>query len=217
MPRLSKTRKALLTTMMRESIFEAATSVLCEHGVQGTTMNRVAEAANLTKSNLYNYFQDKKELLEFFNTRLVEPCLHATEEIVQSDLLAPQKLEKILRTVWDYCVKHKGLIRLLRGTDQDSEIRRNTRPRVLKMLTAVFERGIQEGSFHPHNPAHMGRMLSGSLSELVELQAEGASSAETNDYVEALVNAVVNGIVIRVKRLPEAGTTSPSASTSEPS
>ena len=82
MPRLSKTRKALLTTMMRESIFEAATSVLCEHGVQGTTMNRVAEAANLTKSNLYNYFQDKKRATEFFNTRLVEPCLHATEEIV---------------------------------------------------------------------------------------------------------------------------------------
>ena len=81
MPRLSKARKALLTTMMRETIYEAATSVLCKHGVNGTTMNRVAEAANLAKSSLYDYFESKDDLLRFFNTRLVEPCFQAIEEI----------------------------------------------------------------------------------------------------------------------------------------
>ena len=70
MPRLSKARKELLTTMMKESIFEAATSVLCEHGVDGTTMNRVAEAAELAKSSLYDYFPSKDELLEFVSDRL---------------------------------------------------------------------------------------------------------------------------------------------------
>ena len=49
MPRLCKARKELLTTLMKESIFEAATAVLNEHGVNGTTMNRVAEAAELAK------------------------------------------------------------------------------------------------------------------------------------------------------------------------
>ena len=217
MPRLSKTRKAVLTTMMRETIYEAATSVLCKHGVSGTTMNRVAEAANLTKSNLYNYFRDKNELLGCFNARLVEPCVHAIEEIVQSDLPAPQKLEKILRSAWDYSVKHKGLIRLLKGSDQGGEIRRDTRPRMLRMLTAVFEQGIQEGSFHPHNPAYIGRMLHGSLSELFELQAEGASNEEINGYVEALVDAVVNGMSIHVRTLPKCGEASPSVPNREQS
>ena len=44
---------------MRESIYEAAASVLCKHGVRGTTMDRVAAAAQVTKSNLYNYFETK--------------------------------------------------------------------------------------------------------------------------------------------------------------
>ena len=81
MPRLSKARKALLNTMMKETIFEATTSVLCKHGVNGTTMNRVAEAANLAKSSLYDYFESKDDLLRFFNTRLVEPFFQAIEEI----------------------------------------------------------------------------------------------------------------------------------------
>ena len=56
MPKLSATRKELLTTMMKEAIFEAATSVLCAHGVSGMTMDRVAAAAGLAKGSLYNYF-----------------------------------------------------------------------------------------------------------------------------------------------------------------
>ena len=71
MPRLSEARKELLTTMMKESIFEAATSVLSEHGLDGTTMNRVAAAADLAKSSLYDYFPSKDELLEFVSDRLV--------------------------------------------------------------------------------------------------------------------------------------------------
>ena len=94
MPRLSKARKELLTTMMKESIFEAATSVLSEHGVDGTTMNRVAEAADLAKSSLYDYFPSKDELLEFVSDRLVAPFMQFVEETIRADLPAPQEARK---------------------------------------------------------------------------------------------------------------------------
>ena len=71
MPRLSKTRRELLNTMMKESIFEATTTVLREHGVEGTTMNRVADAASLSKSSLYDYFQNKDDLLAFVSDRIM--------------------------------------------------------------------------------------------------------------------------------------------------
>ncbi|MGO9109287.1 MAG: TetR/AcrR family transcriptional regulator, partial [Thermoguttaceae bacterium] len=118
MPRLSKTRKKLLTTMMKESIFEATTSVLSEHGVDGTTMNRVAEAAELAKSSLYDYFSSKDELLEFVSDRLEAPFMQAVEETLQADLPAPQKLERILRIALETGTKHKATIRLLNHSDQ---------------------------------------------------------------------------------------------------
>jgi AcrR family transcriptional regulator len=196
MPRLSKVRKALLNTMMKETIFEAATSVLCKHGVGGTTMNRVAEAANLAKSSLYDYFENKDDLIQFFNTRLVEPCFQAIEAISHANLPAPQKLEKILRTAWEYGVKHKGLIQLLAGAEQSDQVRKDTRPRFLRLLTAIFEQGIREGSFRQHNPAHTGRMFLGCVSELFELQAQDAPSEDVNGFVEVLIDSVLNGFSI---------------------
>jgi AcrR family transcriptional regulator len=200
MPRLSKTRKAIVTAAMREAIYDAAASVLCKHGIGGTTMSRVAEAANVTKSNLYYYFRDKDELLQFFNTRLVEPCIKIIEEAAKSELPALQKLEKILRTTWEFASHHKGLIRLIVEGDQDSKIRRSVRPRVLGIFTAVVEQGIQEGVFRSHNPEHTGRMFNGALTELMELLAEGASDESVNDYVESLVDGVHYGFSIHAKK-----------------
>ena len=215
MPRLSKARKALLNTMMKETIFEAATSVLCKHGVNGTTMNRVAEAANLAKSSLYDYFESKDDLLRFFNTRLVDPFFQAMDEIANSGLSAPQKLERILRTTLERSDKHKGILRLLAETDQEHhEFRKSTRDRFLPLLTSIFERGILEGAFRPHNPSHTARMFLGCLSELFELQVDDASHDEVNAYLGALIDAVLNGFSIHTHKGAGPGAALASVSTS---
>ncbi len=216
MPRLSKARKALLNTMMKETIYEAATSVLCKHGVSGTTMNRVAEAANLAKSSLYDYFESKEDLLRFFNTRLIEPFFQAMEEIADGDLPAPQKLEKILRTALEHSAENKGIIRLLAETDQEHKIKKTTRPRFLQLLTVLFEQGIGEGSFRPHNPAHTGRMFLGCLSELFELQMDGAADEEVGDYVGVLIDAVLNGFSLHAEKSPQSAKESPGSSNPQP-
>ena len=144
--RLSKARKACVTTMMKDTIFEAASSLLEQHGSDAITMNQVATKVGFATASLYNYFQDKDDLLHFCYSRLVEPCLQAIGEVAGTDLPARRKLERILRTALGYAVKHKGLIRLLAGMDYDSKIRKDTRPRLLQILTTIFQRGIEEGS-----------------------------------------------------------------------
>ena len=217
-PRFSKARKALVDTMMKETIYEAAAAVLCKHGIQGTTMDRVAAAANVAKSSLYDYFESKDELLEFINTRLVEPFFQTMEEIADGDLPAPQKLEKILRASLERSDKERGIIRLLAETGQENqEIRRGIRPRFLRLLTGIFAQGIREGSFRPQNPANPGRMFLGCLSELFELQADDASSEEVHDYVEALIDATVNGFSIHAEKSSKSDRASPSSSSPQQS
>jgi AcrR family transcriptional regulator len=200
MPRLSKARKAMLTTMMKESIFEAATSVLCAHGVDGTTMNRVAEAAELAKSSLYDYFSSREELLEFVSDRLVTPFMQFVAETVRADLPAPKKLERVLRIAFEDSIKHQAILRLLADSDQDWQLRKRTRPQILEAFTAIFEQGIKEGSFHPHNPAHTGRMFMGAFGEVFELLASNASQEAANEYVAVLIDAALHGLSIHVER-----------------
>jgi AcrR family transcriptional regulator len=212
MPRLSKARKELLTTMMKESIFEAATSVLCERGMDGTTMNRVAEAAELSKSSLYDYFPSKEELMEFVSARLVVPFIQAVEETLRIDLPAPRKLEKILRMAFESGTKHKAIVRLLMQSGQDYRMKQKNRPRILEAFTAIFEQGIKEGSFHPHNPANTGRMFLGSLSELFEMLGSSASEEAANEYVEAFIDIALHGLSIHVEKNRAAGEAGPSSS-----
>ncbi len=210
--RLSKARKACVTAMMKDTIFEAASSVLEQHGASGLTMDRVATTAELATASLYNYFHDKDDLLRFIYARLVEPFFLAIEEIAGADLPAPQKLERILRTALEHSHQHKGLIRLLVESNQESHVRRSARPRMLRILTGIFEGGIQEGSFRPHDPAQTGHMFQGCFAELFEMQVEGASKDAVNHYVEVLIEAVRNGFSIHLAKSPESAKEAPGSS-----
>ena len=210
MPRLRKARRELLTAMMKESIFEAASSVLSEHGVDGTTMNRVAEAADLSKSSLYDYFPSKEELLEFVVDRMFIPFMQAVNEILRADLPAPQKLEKVLWIASESGAKHKGILRLLAHVDREQDMKKRTRPQILEVFTTIFEQGVKEGSFHPYNPAHTGRMFMGAVSQLTELWESDASEEEVvNGYVKVLIDATLHGVSIHVEKDRAAGEASP--------
>jgi hypothetical protein len=90
----------------------------------------------------------------------------------------------------------------LAGIDHDSEIRKSTRPRLLQILTTVFEQGIKDGSFRPHDPTHTSRMFLGCLSELFELQANGASNEDVHRFADTLIDATVNGFSIHAEKSP---------------
>jgi AcrR family transcriptional regulator len=176
-------------------------------------MDRVASQVGVATGSLYNYFQGKDEFLRFFYTRLVEPFLWGIEEAAKTDLPAPKELEAILREASKEAIEHKGLIRLLAGIDHDAEVRKNVRPRLLQALTAIFERGIEEGSFHPHNAAHTARLFLGCMTELFELLVSGASDDEVEQFAQLLINTSVYGVVLHATKGRKPGKAGPAPST----
>ena len=90
-------RKAIVTAVMRDTIFEAAGSVLEQHGVGGMTMDRVASEAGMAKASLYHYFGGKRDLLEFVYTKTVDPIFQDLDEVVATEEPATEKLARHLR------------------------------------------------------------------------------------------------------------------------
>ena len=150
--------------------------------------------------------------MQFVYTRLVEPLFQAIEETSKSDLPAPRKLRTILHSARDSAIKHRGLIQFFSGKDQFSELRRDARPRFLRSLAAIFEQGIREGFFRPHNPAHASRMFLGCLSELFELQGEGASNEEVNEFVDLLIDAAFGEFSLPAEKNANSGEAVPPSS-----
>jgi AcrR family transcriptional regulator len=49
---------------LRADILDVSTKLFIEHGFNGTTINDIADALGVTRTNIYYYFKDKKEILE---------------------------------------------------------------------------------------------------------------------------------------------------------
>ena len=161
MPRFSKARKTLVDTMMKETIYEAAASVLSKHGIQGTTMDRVAAAANVAKSSLYDYFESKDELLRFINTRLVEPFFQTMEESLTETCL-PSKTGRDTPRELGTQRQGKGHHSVAGGDrSENQEIRRGIRPRFLRLLTGIFAKAFERAHSDRTTPRIRAACFSG--------------------------------------------------------
>ena len=61
----------------RNRVLDAATELVFEHGVAGTTLDDVRAAANVSKGQLYHYFADKEDLVHAVIDRTVQQVLGA--------------------------------------------------------------------------------------------------------------------------------------------
>ncbi|MHB0957691.1 MAG: TetR/AcrR family transcriptional regulator [Pirellulaceae bacterium] len=197
MPRLSQARRELLNTMMKDTILEATTAVLCQHGVDGTTMNRVAEAANLAKSSLYDYFQSKDELLAFVADRVMVPTAALFEEIAHRELSATEKLREIVRKAFASVETHRALLVLLlrddlRDVAESSKL--SVRSRVVQTLSAVFQQGVTEGEFRSEDLTQLSRLFMAGLGEFCEMRLAADQPEEVETCVATLLRIFLHGI-----------------------
>ena len=68
---ITKTRSQL----KREAIIVAAKAAFKEHGVQATTMDKLAELAQVSKRTVYNHFATKEDLVMYLVTELWQQSL----------------------------------------------------------------------------------------------------------------------------------------------
>jgi TetR/AcrR family transcriptional regulator, transcriptional repressor for nem operon len=65
----------------RTRILDAATELVFERGVTGTTLDDVRDAAEVSKSQLYHYFADKEDLVHAVVDRTIQQVLGAQPEL----------------------------------------------------------------------------------------------------------------------------------------
>ncbi len=204
MSKLATVRRELLSSMMKEAIYEAAVSVLAEHGVEGMTMDRVALAANVAKGSLYSYFDGKRELLEFVHARIVDPMLKAGEETIHADLPVVEKLQRILRAVFEQLARNRGLSNLLMN-DGDARAlleptARTKRGIAIEQFAVIFRQGIDEGLFRPLDPMQLAEMFFGAMAHLWQRSLAADTFRNTDELIAPLLSVFLNGIVAAERR-----------------
>lgn len=80
MPRLTEEKKSLVENFIKEKVFEEGIKLLKENKANLFTMTELAENIGVAKGTLYNYFQDKLEVIYFISEKINEELLEKIEQ-----------------------------------------------------------------------------------------------------------------------------------------
>jgi AcrR family transcriptional regulator len=146
----------------RQSILDAAGNVFLEQGISATTVDQIAERAELSKGAIYLYFKSKEELCLAL---LVEASRVFVREMKQARTLEMpplEQLQQLIQAYFDFYVRRPDYFRLLfviehqpfRGQVADAlRAQWNALGKEgLEMLASVIERGIELGAIRPCDP-----------------------------------------------------------------
>ncbi len=157
----------------KEKIFRATYLAQTEHGVEGLSIQRIADQADLSKSTIYHHFDDKDELMMEYGKRVLE--WYIDQILFKPEESAIENLERSLDLVFleetddginldD--IRPQGLdcvyLSLRMQASRDPEMREYfdaIDELARERLEALIDRGIEEGSLEETDSKQVAAVL----------------------------------------------------------
>jgi len=152
----------------KREILEKALDVFIDEGYEDTTFQKIAERCGITRTILYLYFKNKREIFSF-SIKLFTERIEADIRAVSADEARSQaaKLEAILALVSESCARNRRLLLILldylghqrtAGGSPDERVRRRT-IRMRHILAGVLIEGQRSGEFGSFPVKQAGDLL----------------------------------------------------------
>ncbi len=207
MSRLSEKKKALVEKMMRESVFSAAEDLLEEEGWKGTTMEKIAQKAGVSKGTVYNYFKDKKDILSSILDRNTEGIRQLVRSI-DLDIETPRRiLEAVLSRILEDIYRERSIIAAtMQAYYEDAELRREwdhtcnnqSHPmwEIRAFLTRVIAKGVEAGEFRPVDPIMAEAMINATINGLAEQFSMNLLNFSSDPYISVVRDVLIKGLCV---------------------
>ena len=125
----------------RQQIMVAAKRIFSEKGFSKTTMEDIAQQAELSPGTLYLYFKNKDELYASLSLRILQ-YLQIRLDNVLAESLTPEKQINSLKDVLYDVYRFEPLILINMFHLQSSETLKNLSPELLKQINALSRKSI---------------------------------------------------------------------------
>ena len=96
-------------TAAQTRIINAALDLFAEHGVNGTSLQMIADAIGVTKAAVYHQFKTKDEIV-FAAIEVEMVKVEAAIEAAEADDLSPRGRELVLTQVIDLAVERRSMV-----------------------------------------------------------------------------------------------------------
>lgn len=152
-----KERKEREKSRRRDQILDAAIDLTGQQGFERTTMDEIAEKAELSKGTLYLYYKDKSSLYQAIKKRALQSLHQDFLTVLQQDKPGAMLVKEMISSFLDMIQKNVTFtkaIMLYRGSessdsDQQSSIAEkclNIENDVNMLMVKAIQIGVQDGS-----------------------------------------------------------------------
>jgi len=144
----------------RKKILEKSLDVFVTEGFENATFQKIADRCGITRTTLYTYFKNKKEIFNYSIKLLLAKVEHGIRLILSDDSLpGVEKITKVLFDIFDQLEKNRRLLRVIldyllhlpkNSVDPEQRIRRRTL-RLRHILASLVIEGIKKGELKTVN------------------------------------------------------------------
>jgi AcrR family transcriptional regulator len=143
----------------RKAILEKALDVFMDEGFENATFQKIADRCKITRTTLYIYFKNKKEI---FNYSIKQLLIKVEEDIVKIRTAPMNSVDKIVKVLGDIIGMLEQNRRLLsvildyllhlarNGADPEDRVRRRT-VKLRHILASLMIDGVKAGEIVPVN------------------------------------------------------------------
>ena len=184
----------------RQEILQRALDVFIDEGYVDVTFQKIADRCGITRTTLYIYFKNKREIFLWSIKQLTETLEVQLLEVVKDTSLSSEAaLKKIFRIIIDVCQENPKLFTVLlsyliqlqkSGGDPEERVRR----RVIKIrhiICIVLIRGMKSGEVKKVNLKATTEMLY-SVFESAIFKIAVLNKTEISDMIDVADVAIEN-------------------------
>jgi len=188
----------------KKEILEKALDVFVAEGYEDTTFQKIAERCGITRTILYLYFKNKREIFNF-SIKLFTEKLEEEIRIIASDPSRTQsdKVSAIMARVLEACTANRRLLTVIldylghlraAGSDPDERVRRRT-IRMRHILAGILIEGQRKGDFPPFSVKAASDLLYGIIEAAIfRIAVLGREDVSGLDEAAFLLGSLLRGL-----------------------
>ena len=190
----------------RAAILDAAEQVLAEQG-QAARMDDIAARVGVSVGTLYNYFEDRQQLLAALRDVRGRELLALLDAELERSLRTPYRarLHGFLRCILEHSRTHFRLFSLLfedslrrdASREGDLDLHLEMWREVSLRLEQLGQQGVKEGALRPEDASHYPAMLLDMMQGLVLRQLLAKQPAPADALLAPLLRCFLEGAAPR--------------------
>ena len=179
-------------------IFQAAKAEFVTYGFKGASIKRIAERANLPRSNIHYYFKDKNDLYQQLLNQILESWNAQFDSFDETDdaktAISAYIRAKVMYSMTDPQGSRIFASEMIHGAPHLQDYMNNEFKTWVRRKVRVIDAWIMQGQIRPVNPLHLLFLIWSSTQHYADFNVQVTAAMDKKQMTERDFELVVSSL-----------------------